>query len=51
MGSRTLPPTECEHGHVCDWGDFGPDPDDGTGTARTEAEALAQLNREETPDA
>ncbi|MGB0502021.1 MAG: hypothetical protein ACPGNP_12630, partial [Acidimicrobiales bacterium] len=20
-------PVECEHGHVVDWGDFGPDPD------------------------
>lgn len=28
MGSRTIP-TECPHGTVIDWGDFGPDPDDG----------------------
>lgn len=28
MGGRTLP-VECEHGVVADWGDFGPDPDDG----------------------
>lgn len=29
MGSRTMP-TECEHGKVLDWGDFGSDPDDGS---------------------
>lgn len=23
-------PFECEHGRVLDWGDFGPDSDDGT---------------------
>lgn len=28
MGSRTLP-YECEHGVTLDWGDFGPDPNDG----------------------
>ncbi|HMG44597.1 MAG TPA: hypothetical protein VK611_24905 [Acidimicrobiales bacterium] len=27
--SRTLP-TECPHGRTLDWGDFGPDPDDGS---------------------
>lgn len=26
--SRTLP-TECGHGYIFDWGDFGPDEDDG----------------------
>lgn len=29
MGSRTMP-FECEHGLILDWGDFGPDPDDGS---------------------
>lgn len=29
MGSRALP-VECEHGVIIDWGDFGPDPDDGS---------------------
>ena len=28
MGSRTLP-YDCKHGKTLDWGDFGPDPDDG----------------------
>lgn len=23
-------PVECPHGHTLDWGDFGPDPDDGS---------------------
>jgi hypothetical protein len=29
MGSRTLP-SECSHGRIFDWGDFGSDPEDGT---------------------
>ena len=34
MGSRTLP-TECKHGRILDWGDFGPDPDDGSFNAES----------------
>lgn len=29
MGGRTMPYV-CEHGRTIDWGDFGPDPDDGS---------------------
>lgn len=29
MGGRTMP-YECPHGVVLDWGDFGPDPEDGS---------------------
>jgi hypothetical protein len=29
MGSRTLP-VVCEHGRIVDWGDIGPDPEDGS---------------------
>lgn len=29
VGSRALP-VECKHGVVLDWGDFGPDPEDGS---------------------
>jgi hypothetical protein len=42
--SRTLP-FECEHGRITDWGDFGPDPDDGSVGAESceECEVPAEL--------
>jgi hypothetical protein len=33
MGGRQLP-VECDHGVIVDWGDFGPDPENGQEGAR-----------------
>lgn len=42
MGYRQLP-DECDHGRVMDWGDFGPDPDDGSVGAQECPECDAEL--------
>lgn len=38
-------PVECEHGIVVDWGDFGPDENDGTAGTKPCAECEAQRSR------
>lgn len=45
MGSRTLP-TECEHGAIVDWGDFGPNPDDGLDGAEICADCMVALEHQ-----
>jgi hypothetical protein len=42
VGSRTLP-TECEHGRTVDWGEFGPDLDDGSVGAEPCPECEAEV--------